>query len=89
MKRTADRRENLRWMTSTLKVEPALALVSGRSAFSVRSIPPTWPHRPNNHSRAVDYQPCMAMPRSRRHRSDVIGVWPPGVQRHRSNWARS
>jgi hypothetical protein len=34
LERTADRRENLLSMTSTLKLEVALALVSGRSACS-------------------------------------------------------
>jgi len=34
LERTADRREDLRSMTSTLKAEAQLALVSGRSAFS-------------------------------------------------------
>jgi len=34
MERTADRREDLLSMTSTLKPEARLALVSGRSALS-------------------------------------------------------
>ncbi len=34
LERTADRRANLFSMTSTLKCEPQLALVSGRSAYS-------------------------------------------------------
>jgi hypothetical protein len=34
LERTADRREDLRSMTSTLKPEALLAVVSGRSAFS-------------------------------------------------------
>jgi hypothetical protein len=34
LERTADRRENLFWMTSTLKPEAQLAIVSGCSALS-------------------------------------------------------
>jgi hypothetical protein len=34
LERTADRRENLLSMTSTVKLEAQLALVSDRSAFS-------------------------------------------------------